>query len=60
MLWSLKDLWDTLKGVVHVNWVVLGMNNTPSIAGTKIIDPMVFVDYPNKGITFLLDFGMVM
>jgi len=32
----------------------------PSIAKTKIIEPMVFVDYPNKGIAFLLGFGMAM
>jgi len=46
MLWSPKVLWDTMKGVVHVNEVMLGMSNTPSIAQTKIIEPMVFVDYP--------------
>jgi hypothetical protein len=31
---------------VHVNWVVLGMSNTLSIVWTKIIEPMVFGDYP--------------
>jgi len=58
MLWSPKDLWDILKGVVHVSsfW----HEQYPQIATTKIIEPMVFVDYPNEGITFLLGFGMVM
>jgi len=60
MLWNPKDLWDTLRGVVHVNWIVLGMNNTPPIAQTKIIKPMVFVNYPNEGITFFLGFGIDM
>jgi hypothetical protein len=44
MLWNLKDLWDTLKGVLHMNWVVLGISNTPPIAQTKIIEPMVFIE----------------
>jgi hypothetical protein len=30
------------------------------ITKTKIMEPMVFVDYPNKGIAFLLGFGMAM
>jgi hypothetical protein len=55
-----NDLWDTLKGVMHVNWVILGMNNTPLIAQTKIVEPMVFIDYPNEGIAFLLSFVMAM
>jgi hypothetical protein len=36
------------------------MNNTPPIAQTKIIEPMVFENYPNEGIVFLLDFGIDM
>jgi hypothetical protein len=36
------------------------MNNTPPIAQTKIIEPMVFVDYPNEGIDFFLGFGIAM
>ncbi len=60
MLWSLKDLWDTLKRVMHVNWIVMDMSNTPPIAQTKIIEPMVFANYPNKGIAFLIGFGMAM
>jgi len=36
------------------------MSNTPSIARTKIIEPMVFADYPWKGNAFLLGFGMAM
>jgi len=36
------------------------MNNTLPIAWTKIIKPMVFADYPNEGIAFLLGFGMAM
>ncbi len=36
MLWSSKDFWYTLKGVLHMHWVViLGMNNTLLIAWTK-------------------------
>jgi len=58
MLWSPKVLWDTWRGVVHVNWIVLGMSNTPLIAHTKIIEPMVFVDYLKKGIAFHLGYGM--
>jgi len=34
------------------------MSNTPLIAQTKIIEPMVFVDYPKEGIAFLLGYGM--
>jgi uncharacterized membrane protein (Fun14 family) len=60
MLWSPKVLWDTLRGVVHVNWVVLSMSNTPLIAQTKIIEPMVFINYPPKNIAFLIGFGMAM
>ncbi len=56
MLWSPKVLWDTWRGVLHVNWVVMGMNNTPLITRTKIINSMVFVDYPKKGMTFLIGF----
>jgi len=41
-------------------WVVFDMTNTPPIAGTKRIEPVVFVEYPNEGITFLLGFGMAM
>jgi hypothetical protein len=36
------------------------MNNTPLITRTKIIEPMVFANYPKKGITFLLGFGMAL
>jgi hypothetical protein len=43
MLWSPMYLWDTLKGVLQVYWIVLGMNNTPLIAYTKLIQPMVFI-----------------
>jgi len=60
MLWSPKVLWDTMRKVVHVNWVVINMSNTPPIAQTKIIEPMVFIDYPKKGIAFLIGFGMAM
>jgi hypothetical protein len=28
---SHKYYWSTLRGVLHVYWIVLGMNNTPSI-----------------------------
>jgi hypothetical protein len=38
----------------------MGMNNTSLITQTKIIQPMVFEDYPNEGITFFLGFGMAM
>jgi hypothetical protein len=30
------------------------MNNTPPIAQTKIIEPMLFADYPKHGIAFLI------
>ncbi len=60
MLWNPKDLWDNLRRVVHVNWIIMGMNNTSLITQTKIIQPMVFEDYPNEGITFFLGFGMAM
>jgi hypothetical protein len=60
MLWSPKVLWDILKGVMHVNWIVLGMNNTPQIVQIKIIEPMMFTDYPKQSIVFFLGFGMVM
>jgi hypothetical protein len=60
MLWNPKVLWDTLRGVVHVNWVVMGMNNTPLIIWTKIIKPMVFANYPKHGIAYFLGFGMNM
>jgi hypothetical protein len=36
----------------------MGMSNTPLIAQTKIIESMVFVDYPKEGIIFLIGFGM--
>jgi hypothetical protein len=54
MLWSPKDLWDTQRGVVYVDWVFIGMNNTPPIAWTKIIEPVLFIDYPKHGIAFLI------
>jgi hypothetical protein len=38
----------------------MDMSNTPPIAQTKIIEPMVFTNYPNKGIAFLIGFGMAM
>jgi hypothetical protein len=28
MLWSPKVLWNALRGVMHVNWIILGMRNT--------------------------------
>jgi hypothetical protein len=33
-----------------VNWVLMGINNTPPTAWTKIIEPMLFVDYPKHGL----------
>ncbi len=60
MLRNPKDLWDILRGVLHVNWVIMGINSTPSITWTKIIEPMVFVEYFNEGIVFLLGCGMAM
>jgi hypothetical protein len=32
----------------------MGINNTFPIARIKIIEPIVFVNYPNEGIVFLL------
>jgi len=36
------------------------VNNTPPIAWTKIIQPMVFIKYLDVGIIFLLGFGEVL
>ncbi len=37
-----------------MHWVViLGMNNTPLITWTKIIQPMVFIEYLHESIAFL-------
>jgi hypothetical protein len=33
------------------------MNNTPLIVQTKIIEPMMFANYPKQGIVFLLGLG---
>jgi len=60
MLWNPKVLPDTLKRVFHVNWVILGMSNTPLMARTKIIEPTVFGDYPKQGISFFIGFDMIM
>jgi hypothetical protein len=38
----------------------MGINNTPPITYTKIIQSMVFIEYPNEGIAFLLGFVKVM
>jgi hypothetical protein len=46
--------------VVQVNWIALGMHNTFPIVQTKIIEPVVFIDYSKHGIFFLIGFGMVM
>jgi len=35
----------------------MGISNTPPIARTKIIEPMLFVDYPKQGIAFLVGLG---
>jgi hypothetical protein len=37
----------------------MGMSNTPVIAWTKIIQPMVFIEYRNESITLLLSFVRV-
>jgi hypothetical protein len=39
---------------------MLWMSNTPIIVQTKIINTMVFTNYPKKGIVFFLGFGMAM
>jgi hypothetical protein len=36
------------------------MNNTPLIAWTKIVQPMVFTKYPNEGIVFFIGFVRAM
>jgi hypothetical protein len=46
--------------IVQVNWIALGMNNTFPIAQTKIIEPMVFIDYSKHDFFSLIGFGMVM
>jgi len=40
--------------------VILGTSNTPPITLTKIIQSIMFTNYPHEGIAFLLGFGMVM
>jgi len=35
----------------------MGMSNTLLIAQTKIIEPMLFTNYPKYGITFLVGLG---
>jgi len=37
-----------------MHYVILGTSNTPPIAWTKIIQSMVFIEYPHEGIVFLL------
>jgi hypothetical protein len=37
-----------------------GYEHYPSDNQNKIIEPMVFANYPKHGITFLLSFGMAM
>jgi hypothetical protein len=39
---------------------ILRMNNTLPITQIRIIEPMVFTDYPNEGIAFLIGFGINM
>jgi hypothetical protein len=34
----------------------MGKSNIPSIASTKIIQSMVFTEYPHEGIAFLFKF----
>jgi hypothetical protein len=46
-------------GLVHVNWVVLGMTNTPPIAQTQIIELDV-CKLPQMGIVFFLNFDIAM
>jgi hypothetical protein len=41
--WNPMYFWDTLRRVLHVHWIFLGMNNTLLIVKTKIIQPMVFI-----------------
>jgi len=38
----------------------MGMNNTPLITRTKIIEPMVFANYPKWGIVFLVCLGITL
>jgi hypothetical protein len=53
-------LWDTLHGVLHVYWVVLGTSNTLLIVYIKIIQPMVFTVWRNEGIEIILGFDKAM
>jgi len=43
-----------------MHYVILGTTNTPPIAYTKIIQSIVFTNYPREGIAFLLGFVWVM
>jgi hypothetical protein len=38
----------------------MGIRNTPLIAWTKIIQSMMFIEYPHEGLSFLLGFVKVM
>jgi hypothetical protein len=38
----------------------MGTNNTPLITWTKIIQPMVFIVFPNEGVLFIVGFVMAM
>jgi len=51
MLWSERN---SNIGVLHVHWIIMGISNTPSIAETKIIQSIVFIEYLHEGIAFVI------
>jgi hypothetical protein len=55
-----KGFMRDLKRGSACELIVMGMTNTPLIAPTKIIEPMMFVDYHKQDNVFLLGFGMAM
>jgi len=54
MLRNPNDLWDTLRGVVHVNLIVLCMSNTPLGFNKYVMELKGFLIYPKRGITHAL------
>jgi len=36
------------------------MSNTPLMAWVKMVDPMLFIEHPNEGISYLLGFFLIM
>jgi len=54
MLWSPKEF----RGIAFA-LIILGISNTPSIALTKIIQSMMFTEYPHESIIFFFRFKLL-